>query len=59
MFLAIIIMRTSIIKYNPIKANPPKKPYSSIMIAKIKSEADCGKDETNALLPGPTPLKLP
>ena len=30
-------------KYNNSKAKPPIKPYSSTIIAYIKSEEDCGK----------------
>ena len=42
-------------KYSVNKNKPPHKPYSSIIIAKIKSEEDWGKKFFCILLPGPSP----
>jgi hypothetical protein len=40
-------------------ANPPTVPYSSIIMAKIKSEYGCGKKLRSVLLPGPLPNNPP
>ena len=45
--------------YKVMSANAPKKPYSSTIMAKIKSEADCGSICFNADFPGPIPVIPP
>ena len=46
-------------KYRNISVKPPIKPYSSMIIANIKSEEDWGKKFFWTLLPGPNPVIPP
>ena len=57
--LAIITIRTIIIRYILIRNPAPSKPYSSTITAKIKSDADCGSICFKALFPGPIPVIPP
>ncbi|GAB5565602.1 MAG: hypothetical protein Wins2KO_26650 [Winogradskyella sp.] len=41
-------------EYITKRKTPPYKPYSSMIIAKMKSDDDCGKKFYCTLLPGPS-----
>ena len=57
--LEIIIILNKKSKYASRMESPPINPYSSTIIAKIKSDEDWGKKFFCTLLPGPNPFTPP